>query len=125
MKQNNEKTSITKKVRRTFSESFKREKVNQIELGQITVIQVSKIYEVSPTAVYKWLHKYAMTYRKEERVVVEKKSEAHKTLELLKKVAELEQVLGKKQLELDYLSKVIDLGSEELGVDIKKKFATK
>lgn len=112
------------KTIRHFSEAFKKEKVKMIEINQITVNQISKIYEVSPAAIYKWIRKYSTRISKGERIVLEKESEGAKTLELMKRVAELERRLGQKQLHIDYLEKVIEIGSEEMGVDIKKKYAT-
>lgn len=112
-------------VMRHFSESFKKEKVKQIEAKQVTVLQLSRIYEVSTTAIYNWIRKYSKHSVKRERVVVEKESEAAKTLRLLRKVAELEQIVGQKQVEIEYLNKIIELGSELTEVDIKKKFGSK
>jgi len=40
-------------------------------------------------------------------------------------VAELERIIGKKQLEIDYLNKTFELAAEELGYDLKKKYAHK
>ena len=48
-------------------------------------------------------------------------SEALKTKALLVKVAELERALGRKQLEIDFNNKVLELASQEVGYDIKKK----
>lgn len=109
---------------RIFSEAFKKEKVKLIENRQITVKQLSRIYEVSETAIYKWIRKYSTKIAKSEKIVIEKESEGAKTLELLKQVAELERIIGQKQLEIDYLEKVIELGNEEVGFDIKKKYAS-
>ena len=109
-----------KKTRRIFSESFKKEKVALIEEGKISVSQLCKIYEVSHTAVYKWIRKYSKI-SKGERVVVEKISEEKKTMELYKRVRDLEQALGRKQLELDYYKEVVRIIEEEKGEDIKKK----
>lgn len=115
---------LKKKQIRTFSATFKKEKVKEIEAKQITVAQLCRLYKVSTTAVYKWINLYGSA-GKGERVVIEKESEAQKTEKLLKKVAELEQLLGKKQVEIEYLKKVIEIGSEEVNVDIKKKFGSK
>ena len=52
------------------------------------------------------------------------KSESYKTRELEKRIQELDASLGRKQLEVDFLNKMIELGSEQVGVDIKKKFST-
>lgn len=116
--------SKIRKVRQ-FSTEFKKEKVKQIDEGKITVSQISRIYEVSVTAVYKWVRQYSKYAGQNEKIVVEKLSEGAKTLELLKKVAELEQLVGQKQVEVEYLKKVIEFGSELTETDIKKKFGSK
>ena len=110
---------------RQFSNEFKKEKVKQIDEGKITVLQLSRIYEVSSTAVYKWIRKYSRYAGQNEKVVVQKESEQAKTFWLLKKVAELEQLVGQKQVEVEYLKKVIEFGSELTETDIKKKFESR
>ncbi len=87
--------------------------------------EISQEYDVSRTGIYKWIKKYSLLYQKAERVVVEKESEEAKRKLLLSKVADLERLLGQKQMEIEYLKKVVDLGSELTGVDIKKKFGLK
>jgi transposase-like protein len=113
---------LIRKRRRIFSVAFKEEKVKQIESKQITVAQICQLYQVSNTAVYKWIELYGSYKQKGERIVVEKESEGKKTAELLKKVAELEQLLGQKQVEVEYLKKVLEFGSELTKTDIKKKY---
>ena len=110
-----------RKARRTFSETFKREKVGLIDQGKLSVKELSKIYEVSDRAVYTWLKKFSK-FTTGERVVVEKISEAQKTIELHQQVKELEQALGRKQLELDYYKEVVNIISEEEGEDVAKKY---
>jgi transposase len=63
-----------RKVRRTFSTTFKKEKVKLIETGKISVKELSVIYEVTPAAIYKWLKKFS-NLPKTERVVIENVSE--------------------------------------------------
>jgi Transposase. len=113
-----------KKEIRHFSEDFKREKVKEIENRKITVLQLSRIYEVSQTAIYKWIRKYSKFIEKRERVVIEKESESKRTYELQKKIADLERLIGQKEVEIAYLSKVVEHGDELLGGDLKKKFGT-
>lgn len=108
---------------RNFSKAFKQEKVEQITLGKVSVREICKMYAVSDTAVYAWLRKYSK-YPPDERVVVEKVSEEKQKLVLMQKVAELEGVIGRKQLEIIYLESVISCGSDLLGSDLKKKFDT-
>lgn len=106
---------------RTFDLDLKLDLVKQIESGKIGVREVSRVYQVSPTAIYKWLRKYSDLYRNQTRVVVEKKSISKKNKELQARIAELERALGKKQMRIDYLEQVVDVASSELGVDIEKK----
>jgi transposase-like protein len=111
-----------KKVRRTFSTEFKKEKVGLIEQGKLKIKDVCKTYEVSDAAVRKWIIQFGQAYMKTERVVVEKISEEAKTLELIQKVAELERVIGRQQLQIIYKDAVIKSASEVIGEDIEKKY---
>jgi transposase len=38
-------------------------------------------------------------------------------------MAELERIVGQKQLEIDFLNKLLEIGSGELGIDLKKSFS--
>lgn len=106
---------------RTFSMAFKLEKVDLLDSGKISVREICEIYGVSETAVYKWKRKYSKLERS-ERMVVEKISEELKNKELLHRIKELEQIVGKKQIELDYYKTAIEEITEEVGEDLLKKF---
>lgn len=121
-KTSKEKLQIQTKHSRYFSEAFKREKVKQIVAKQISIQELSKLYEISRTSLYNWLYRYSPHYQKGTKQVVEMESEALKTKALLSKVAELERMLGRKQIEIDFNNKVIELVNEELGYDVKKKY---
>ena len=108
-------------IKRTFDLSLKLDLVKKIERGEITVLEINRIYGVSCTSIYKWLRKYSLMYKKQTKVVVEHKSLSKKNAELSAQVALLERALGKKQLRIDYLEKVVDVASKDLGLDIEKK----
>jgi transposase len=110
---------------KVFSEDFKKSKVNELLEKRITVSQLCKLYDVSRTAVYKWLFKYSPLQEKKVKLVVEMESESNKTMLLQQRVAELERIIGQKQLEIDYLDKVLEIGSDEMGFDLKKNFSAK
>lgn len=110
-----------KTIRRTFSEEFRRKKVLEIENKLTTVSQVSREYHVARNAVYYWIRKYSKRYQAPVKVVLQMESEEEKTKKLQAKVDELERALGRKQMELDYLNKLIELESKRLGEDLKKK----
>ena len=109
---------------RVFSEPLKRKIVSDIEKGKVSVGAVMREYNVSGTAVYKWLGKYCRHLQSSKRIVVEMQSEGYKSKELENRVRELEAALGRKQLEVDFLNQLIEQGKKDLGVDLKKKFST-
>ncbi len=117
--------SIKDRQRRTFSVSFKQKKVREIEQKITTVSQICKQYEVSSVAVYKWLSLYGDSYKKETKTIVELESDTRKLLEMKARIAELEQIIGQKQVQLDFRDKMIELAEEMYGVDIKKKLGTR
>jgi transposase len=113
---------INQKYNRTFSEEFKRAKVKELEKGLIKIPILCKQLEISRTSVYKWLYLYS-SQEKGVKTVVQMESEAQKTLYLQTRLAELERIIGQKQLEIDYLHKAFEIASADLGYDIKKKYA--
>jgi len=118
--------SMTVKERRyrRFSESFKREKVKEIIENHSTVSDICRVNEVSYTAVYHWINLYSNT-NKPHRTIVEAKSDTTKILALQKKIADLERLIGQKQVQIDFQEKMIEIAEETYQVDIKKKFGTK
>ena len=106
---------------RYFSESFKKKKVEELDKKLTTVLDICNVYGVSNTAVYKWIYKYSLMRKKSIKMVVEPLSDTVKIKALKQHINELEQMLGRKQFEIDFLQKQIDLVTDELGVDFKKK----
>jgi transposase len=111
--------------RKTFSEELKKKIVKDIEEGKVSISRASHEYSVSDQSIYNWLYKYSKFRQKGVKLVVEMESEFYRSKELSKRVAELEQVIGQKQMVIDYLEKMIELASEDVGMDIKKKFSSK
>jgi len=119
------KLQISRKYNRNFSDAFRRQKVADLEAGLVTIKQLCAAYSVSRTSVYKWIYQYSIHHKQETKQVVQMESEAAKTLRLQARLAELERILGQKQLALDFNEQVIAFASEELGYDLKKNFAAK
>jgi transposase-like protein len=115
----------TKRPVRYFSESFRKEKVREIERNLTSVSQVSKEYEVSRGAVYKWLNKYSLFRKRQIRQIIEPMSDSHKIEELRAKIKELEQLIGQKQIQLEFKDKMIEIAEQMYKIDIKKKLGSK
>lgn len=111
--------------RRTFSEEFKIAKVREIDQKITTIAEVCKQYEVSDLAVRNWRKKYSSNYMKGVRTIVELESDTRMILDLKAKVAQLEMLVGQKQIQLEFKDKVIEMAEETYKVDIKKKFTKK
>jgi transposase len=116
--------SIDQRRRRHFSEELKRKVVKEIEEKRTTVTEICKAHEVSDVAVYRWIELYSHK-EKPTRTIVESKSETTKILALQKKIADLERLIGQKQVQIDFQEKMIEIAEETYQVDIKKKFGTK
>jgi len=119
------KMSIAQRRVRTFSESFKIEKVREIESGQLRICELVQEYELSLASVHRWIKQFGtMKKTKPTKVVVETESDTKKLLELQKRVAELERIVGQKQILLDFKDKMIEIAEEHYKIDIKKNFST-
>lgn len=116
------KLTVQERQNRYFSEEFRRKKVREIERNISTISEVCREYQVSDTAVRKWLYKYSAMRKKGIKQVVEAKSDTRKLQQLKEHVKELERILGQKQLLIDFQQKVIELTEQEFKIDIKKKF---
>lgn len=117
--------SKQERQQRRFSESFKQQKVKEIELGYVSPTDISKQYQVTRANVHRWMVKFGSMKGKQERIIVETASDAKQLLALKQKVAELERIIGQKQLLIDFKDKMIDLAEETYGVEIKKNFSTR
>src|SRR5438309_3938720 len=114
------KQSRQERQRRIFSEEFKRNKVREIEQQLTTIAEVSRQYEVKENSVSKWMAKYGQNYMKGVRTIVESKSHTAKIAALKAQVAELQRIIGEKQVQVEFKDKMIELAEEVYGVDIKK-----
>ena len=132
MRQKVEKSSLKGQIeskleiraRRYFSDTFKKEKVQELIDKRRTIQKLSDLYGLSRTSVYNWLYQYSPHYEQKSRQVIEMESESQKTQFYQNRVAELERIVGQKQLEIDFGEKLIALASAELGIDLKKNFST-
>lgn len=103
-----------------FSESIKRKVVSDIENGTASVLQASRELNASQQSIYRWIYRYSRYLAKNKIMVIEDQSESYRTKELEKRLKEAEAALGRKQMEIDFLNKLIEFADEEFKIDIKK-----
>lgn len=107
-----------------YTDEFKRELVSAYEAGTYSVLQLEKLYGVNNVTIYKWIHKLSTFNEKGFRVIEMKESSIDKLKQLEQKIKELEQIVGQKQIKIDYLEKMIDIAKDDLHIDIKKNYNT-
>ena len=108
--------------RRIFSEEFKRRKLREIGQQLTTIAEVSRQYEVRANSVSKWMATYGQHYKKGVRTIVESQSDTAKLAALKAQIAELQRIIGEKQVQLEFKDKIIELAEEVYGVNIKKNW---
>jgi transposase len=113
------------RTHRIFSTEIKKQSVKDIETGKCTVRQLSAELCVSESSIYNWIYRYSRYLKKQKTMVVEDQSESYRSKELEKRIKELEAALGRKQMELDFLNKMIEIADDEFKINIKKKSAKK
>ena len=114
------KTGKRIRRKRKFSEDFKLKIVKEYESGEFSVVEMTKIYDISYQTIYNWIYKYSKYNNQSIQVVEMKDSQAHKMKQMEARIKELEQAVGQKQMNIDYLEKMIDLAKEHYDIDIIK-----
>ena len=109
---------------RKYSIEFKKRIVAEFEKGKFSVPQLEKLHGVRNSLIYRWIYKFSTFNEQGFRVVEMKDSSNKKMKELEARVKELESAVGRKQIKIDYLEKMMEIAKEELDIDIKKNFAT-
>ena len=117
-------TKYSPKQRRIFSRELKKKLVEEIELKRLKVRDVVILYKVSVACVYRWLKQYTTMNIPGVTMVVETESKESKLEKLYQRINDLERMIGKKQMEIEFKDKVIEICSNELGYDVKKKCTT-
>ena len=110
--------------RRTFSTDFKRMVVNEFDSGNFTVLQLGRLHNLDYQTIYNWVRKYSKNEQPKSVIVEMKNSSTQKLKELEKKIKNLEQAVGQKQIKIDFLEKIIQLSGQHYQTDLKKTFGT-
>ncbi len=117
------KSKLQIRERRIFSEEIKKKAVKDLTGKRTSIKALMNEHQISHQTVYTWLYKYSPYHEQKCTLVVQMKSEELKNNELRQRMAELERIVGQKQLEIDFLNKLLEIGSGELGFDLKKSFS--
>lgn len=106
--------------RREFSQQIKRKAVEEFRSGKHTALELSKLYHCSYQTIYRWIYRYSPADQPQINVVEMSESTDKKLKDLQQRIAQLERMLGRKQIKVDFLEKMIELAEEEYDLDLKK-----
>ena len=111
-------------IKRQFTDDFKRTLIKEYESGHYTISELSILYSITRTVIYRWIHRYS-TYNNKRAIIVEMKDSSKKKVQQLsKRIKELERIVGQKQIKIDLLEKIIEIAEQEYQLDIKKNSST-
>lgn len=115
-----DKMTVEERRRRRFSEGFRKEQVKLIESGNLTIGEVSRLYEVKRDSIKRWLLKYG---KKElpGPILISTAKEVDRVKELEKENRRLKELIGEQQVELVYKNELLRLSRDRLGDDFEKK----
>lgn len=112
------------KKQRRYSAEFKQQIVSEFESGKFSVPQLERLHGISNQCIYRWIYKFSNFNDKGFRVIEMKDSSEKKVKDLENRIKELERIVGRKQIENDYMEKIIELAKSELNIDLKKNYGT-
>ena len=109
------------RVIKRYSECFKRQVVEELENGRFESITQARLHHGIPgaTTVQKWINQYGKNHLQAKVVRVEKPDEQDQIRAYQKRVAQLEQALGKTQAENVLNAAFLKLACGRLGEDVE------
>ena len=112
--------TVEERSRRRFSDEFRKQQVHLIEGGELTVGEVSRLYEVKRSSIKRWLMKYG-SEKLAPQILISTGSEVDRLKELEGEVRSLKQIIGEQQIQLINQDGIIKLAKQRLGNDFEKK----
>ena len=116
-------------VIRRFSESVKLKVLSELSEGKYTKHELSRMYNVCPSTITDWIHKYKRKDLLNHRVTIESMDELSRIHNLQKEVDQLKNILVQKELDAMVLNSYLTVAAKNLGYkdaeELKKKLNTK
>jgi transposase-like protein len=112
-----------------FSESVKLKVLSDLTEGKYTKREVCRLYNVCPSTITDWIHKYGRKDLLNQRITVESMDDLSRIHALQKEIAKLKELLIKKDLDNLVTDSYLEVAAEQLGFksveELKKKLDIK
>lgn len=102
-------------ILRRYSEGFKLKILAELSTGKYSKRELGKLYGVATSTINEWIKKYDRKDLINTRVTVETKDEISRIKALQKEVAQLKELLIKKDLDKVVLDSYLEVAAENLG----------
>ena len=108
-----------------YNTAFKHKVVKEIEQGNYTILQASRVYDISRRTLYVWIEGLGKDHLINRIVRVEMRNESDRIKALEKEKQALETALAQAHLKIIALESTIESAEALYKLDIKKKSGTK
>jgi len=116
-------------VTRRYSEGFKLKILSELSTGKYSKRQLGRIYGIQSSTINEWIKKYDRKDLMNTRIMIETKDEISRLKALQKEIAQLKELLIKKDLEKMVQDSYLEVAAENLGykdvTELKKNLNTK
>jgi transposase-like protein len=112
-----------------FSEGFKLKILSELSKGKNNKKEISRIYCLSEATINRWIHKYGRQDLLNSRITIESMDDINKIKALEKEIAQLKELLIKKDLDSLVVNSYLEVAAHKLGYknveELKKKLDIK
>lgn len=112
-----------------FSEGFKLKLLSELSSGKLNKKELSKVYCISEATINRWIHKYGRQDLLNNRITIESMDDINKIKALEKEIAQLKELLVKKDLNSLVINSYLEVAAQKLGYkdveELKKKLDIK
>ena len=116
-------------VIRRFSESVKLKVLSELSEGKYTKHELSRMYNVCPSTITDWIHKYKRQDLLNHRVTIESMEELSRIHSMQKEIEQLKNLLVQKDLDMMVLNSYLSVSAKNQGFkdeeELKKNLNTK
>ena len=112
-------------IKYRYSMAFKQKVISEIESGKYSLLQASKIYNVSDVSLYNWLRALGKNHLIGKTVRIEMKDETDRLKQLEKEKEALESALAQAHLKIITLESLLEVAEEHQQKDLKKNIGLK
>ena len=98
-----------------FSEGFKLKILSELSNGKHNKKEISKVYCLSEATINRWIHKYGRQDLLNNRITIESMDDINKIKALEKEIAQLKELLIKKDLDSLVVNSYLEVAAHKLG----------